>query len=212
MPFDAVVFDLDGTLLDTEALILAAATPAGAKHGITFSKTLYASLVGTAPEHTFDAIAEHYPQTDVAQFMRDWDAEIAILKAEGIDMRPTALKLVEHLEARALPMAIATNAARNMTQAKLAKTPLDSKISIRFTLDDVVNAKPAPDLYLSAAEALNVDPQRCLAFEDSETGARAAMAAGMTVIQVPDIAPLSCENAHHIAPTLWDGARMVGLV
>ncbi len=80
------------------------------------------------------------------------------------------------------------------------------------TVDDVARAKPAPDPFLLAARLLGVDPQRCLAFEDSEPGAEAAFAAGMTVVQVPDIVPASGRFAHLVAPDLMAGARAIGLV
>ena len=80
------------------------------------------------------------------------------------------------------------------------------------TFDDVAAPKPHPEPYLLAARLLGVDPARCLAFEDSETGARSAHAAGMTVVQIPDIVPATGDYAHHIAPDLLTAARRLGLI
>jgi beta-phosphoglucomutase-like phosphatase (HAD superfamily) len=80
------------------------------------------------------------------------------------------------------------------------------------TFDDVTNAKPAPDPYLLSAERLGADPARCVAFEDSETGARSAHAAGMIVVQVPDIHAATGHHAHHIAVSLVEGAHAAGLL
>jgi beta-phosphoglucomutase-like phosphatase (HAD superfamily) len=80
------------------------------------------------------------------------------------------------------------------------------------TVDDVLAPKPAPDPYLLAASLLGVDPARCVAFEDSETGARSAHAAGMTVVQIPDIVPTDGAYAHLVAPDLISAALKLGLI
>ncbi len=78
--------------------------------------------------------------------------------------------------------------------------------------DAVARAKPAPDVFLEAADRLKVAPTRCVAFEDSDTGVAAALEAGMTVVQVPDMVPARSTRAHHLAPSLLDGARACGLI
>jgi beta-phosphoglucomutase-like phosphatase (HAD superfamily) len=80
-----------------------------------------------------------------------------------------------------------------------------------ITLDDVTAAKPAPDPYLLAANKLGVAPARCLVFEDSEAGAEAAHRAGCRVVQVPDVVPSEGRWAHHLAPSLLEGALAAGL-
>ena len=81
-----------------------------------------------------------------------------------------------------------------------------------FGFDTVARPKPAPDLFLAAARGIGAEPPFCLAFEDSDTGVTAALAAGMTVVHVPDLAPRGTARAHHVAETILDGARDAGLL
>ncbi len=76
--------------------------------------------------------------------------------------------------------------------------------------DAVARPKPSPDVFLAAAQRLGVDPKDCVAFEDSDPGVAAALAAGMTVVQVPDMRPAATREAHHLAETLLAGARAAG--
>jgi beta-phosphoglucomutase-like phosphatase (HAD superfamily) len=109
-------------------------------------------------------------------------------------------------------LALATSSRGEPAREKLEGADLLRHFRTVVTFDDVAAPKPAPDAYLLAAERLGVDPRRCLAFEDSETGARAAHAAGMTVVQVPDLHPTKGAHAHHVAPSLLEGAALAGLI
>jgi beta-phosphoglucomutase-like phosphatase (HAD superfamily) len=111
-----------------------------------------------------------------------------------------------------LPKALATSSTRRQADTKLALTGLGTHFAHVVTFDDVSDPKPHPEPYLLAARLLGVDAARCVAFEDSETGARSAHAAGMTVVQIPDIVPASGDFAHHIAPDLMTAARKLGLI
>jgi beta-phosphoglucomutase-like phosphatase (HAD superfamily) len=107
---------------------------------------------------------------------------------------------------------MATSSTRAQLDYKLSVTDIATYFSHFVSFDDVTKAKPAPEPFLLAARLLGVDPSRCLAFEDSETGAEAAYRAGMTVVQVPDINPASGRFAHLVAPDLLTGARGIGLL
>ena len=111
-----------------------------------------------------------------------------------------------------MPFAIATSSTRDQAREKLAAARLTDSFDIVVTRSDVPDPKPAPDVYLLAAKRLGIDPTRCLAFEDSDIGARAARAAGMTVVQVPDMTPLSGDHADLMAEDLIAGARGIGLL
>ena len=211
--FDAVVFDLDGTLIDTESLCNVAGVEACANLGFPLSIAFFESLAGIDDRTRARLIEEHVGQpVEFAAFLAEWDRLCTERFAEGIPIKAGAVELLESLEAAGVPVALATSSRRGPAEEKLAAIGLGHHFRTVVTFDDVAAPKPAPDPYLLAAERLGVAPARCLAFEDSETGARAAHAAGMTVVQVPDLHPTKGAHAHHVAETLLLGAAAAGLL
>lgn len=208
MTYAAVIFDLDGTLLDTEVITHAAAVHAFAACGVDVDPAFLLQLVGVDDVTGGGRIMAAYPGLDLAAFDREWKAASIRGLAGGITLKPGVAAL---LAAITLPVAIATSSTRVQAARKFAASALPRFRHV-VTVDDVARAKPAPDPYLMAAGLLGVDPARCLAFEDSETGARSAHAAGMTVVQVPDLVPASGTWAHHVAPDILTGARAAGLI
>jgi HAD superfamily hydrolase (TIGR01509 family) len=208
-PYDAVIFDLDGTLLDTEAITHAAGIHAFAAQGINVDPGFLHSLVGIDDATNALQIMAAFPQMDLAVFVRVWRAEVQARQAQGIPLKAGVMDLLAGFD---LPRAIATSSRRDSARSKLAITGLDVLFAHVVTVDDVARPKPAPDPFLLAARMLGADPARCLAFEDSDTGAAAAHAAGMTVVQVPDMTPTLGRHAHHVAPDLLSGARAAGLI
>jgi HAD superfamily hydrolase (TIGR01509 family) len=212
--FDAVVFDLDGTLIDSEALYNEAGVLACARLGMPVSLEFFGSLAGIHDEERVRLISAHVGRPlDRDGFMAEWDAEAyGRMTATGLPLKPGALDLLAHLQASGLPLALATSSRREPARQKLVRGGLARFFQAVITVEDVAAAKPAPDPYLAAAARLNVSPGRAVAFEDSETGAASARAAGLTVVQVPDLHGTDGRHAHLVAASLWDGARRIGLV
>jgi HAD superfamily hydrolase (TIGR01509 family) len=212
-PFDAVVFDLDGTLIDTENLCNAAGVAACDVLGLAVDLAFFETLAGIHDDERVRLIAAHVGgPVDKSAFFAEWDRQCAIRFADGIPLKPGATDLLAHLAGQGLPLGLATSSRRQPALDKLRLAGLDRWFQSVVTFDDVPAAKPAPDPYLLSAARLDAAPSRCLAFEDSETGARSAHAAGLTVVQVPDIHAPTGHHAHHVAATLWDGARAAGLI
>ncbi len=136
------------------------------------------------------------------------DVSSVIPPMPGVD------QLLAHLTQTAVPRAVATNSATASARAKLTNAGLHGHFHIDHVIgyDAVAMPKPAPDVFLAAAQRLGVAPDRCVAFEDSETGVAAALAAGMTVVHVPDMAPPRDNGAHHRALSILEGARACGLI
>lgn len=212
--FDAVIFDLDGTLLATEEMTLEAGHAALTRMGLGVPEGLLLSLVGVD-----EPTSRHILRTrldgalDHDLLARLWSDEMTRLRQQrGIPLRPFAVELITALRGLPLPFAIATSSSRAQAEEKLAASGLRGDFDVVVTRSDVRRAKPAPDIYLLAAQRLRVAPSRSLAFEDSDVGARAARAAGMTVVQVPDMVALSGEHADLLARDLMAGARGIGLI
>lgn len=212
--FDAVIFDLDGTLLATEQMTIESGEAAFLRMGRPAPEGLLASLVGIDEPTSHAILRRHLGEDfDFAHLERLWaEALIERRDRDGIPLRPHVRTILEALRAAGLPFAIATSSTAAQAREKLAAAGLTDSFAIVVTRSDVPSPKPAPDVYLLAAERLGIAPGRCLAFEDSDVGALAARAAGMTVVQVPDMVPLSGEHADYLAGDLIAGARGAGLL
>lgn len=207
--FDAILFDLDGTLIDTESLALAAGLAAFASLGHPVTEAFLHQLVGKDLPTAGQIIATELPTLDHKALHPIWQDGFLTAMAQGLPLK-RGVDLM--LAARLLPMAIVTSSGRAEAHHKLAVAGIAHAFAHVITLDDVTRAKPSPEPYLLAAARMGVQPSRCLVFEDSETGAEAAFRAGCCVVQVPDVVPSAGRWAHHLAEDMIAGARLAGLV
>ena len=189
LPFTpmAVVFDMDGLMLDSERALLGCLAQAGADAGHDLPEDLLLSLIGSSDAVTRQIIASRVGAESVDALLRDSYARYDGIVAGGVPHRPGIIDLLDTLAAHGVPRAVATSTRRPLALRKLETAGLLPYFEHVATSSDVAHAKPAPDIYLLAARKLGVEPAQCLALEDSPTGVRAALAAGMTVIQIPDL-------------------------
>ena len=212
MTYQGVIFDLDGTLLDTEAMARRAGEHAFQTLGLDVPDGFFDSLVGVDFGTGMAQIIARWPDLDTDRLNQLWGQKSRELHRHGIQQKPGVAQILDHIDQLNLPKAIATSSFRDSAQHKLQAAGLADRFDIVISVDCVSRAKPAPDPYLLAAERLGIAPTACLAFEDSETGAQSAFAAGMCVVLIPDTAPVSGQYAHHMAADLLAGAGKAGLI
>jgi HAD superfamily hydrolase (TIGR01509 family) len=213
--FDAVIFDLDGTLLDTEALMIESGLAALAILDLPPRRDVLQSLVGIASDQGEAILRAAFGGAfDLPAMDKHWRAEMDRRLLDGIPLRPSVDALLDHLDEMGLPRAVATNSHTDWAVTNLDRAGIGHRFERGFLLgrDRVEAPKPAPDLFLLAARAMRTAPSNCLVFEDSDTGVAAALAAGMTVVQVPDQRPPTTDEAHFVATSLIEGARGIGLI
>lgn len=210
----AVVFDMDGVLIDSEPIIRRAAQLAAEPFGHTLSDELYAELLGLPGAQVeaalMAAFGADFPLAEYRQcFERLYREDVA---QNGIRSKPGIPELLDVLVTRGVPVAVATSTRSGHAQAALAAAGLLDFLPICVTGDQVTNGKPAPDIFLRAAAAIDVDAAHCIAIEDSEVGARAAVDAGMWTLMVPDLKPPSpalAARVREILPSMPLAARRV---
>ncbi len=209
--YDALLFDLDGTLIDTESIAMASGLAAFAALGFLVELSFMHQLIGIDQPTSGRLIRNHLPGIDVEALNDHWGAAFRAGVDRGLAVKPGTHELLAAAPSH-LHRAIVTSSSRKEAHHKIGIAGLAPAFSAVITVDDVTCAKPDPEPYLLAARLLGVSPARCLVFEDSEAGAEAAHRAGCVVVQVPDMVPSSRRWAHHVADDLMAGARLAGLI
>lgn len=184
----AIIFDMDGLLLDTEAVSWHTFCAASRAVSLEPDEILFAQLTGlSGPAHRPILMATLPAHIDAMAFDADWKQRYHQMLSEHVPPKPEAaafLKIVQHAGIR---LSVATSSHTSKAEMNLEKAGFLSFFEHIIGGDQVAIAKPAPDIYERALNKLELRPENCLVFEDSNNGVRAAQAAGLAVIQVPDL-------------------------
>ena len=184
-PFRAVVFDLDGVLWDGEPLYHEAFNVVLAPYGHSISDDDYGNIIGHSVESAWQWVRERFDLDESpGRFYRAYDEAVLRLLQRPADPLPGVRDLLAELRKRGLPLGLASASLRQWVDATLRSLKLEDAFDAVVSASEVERAKPAPDLYLTAAKRLGVRPAACLAVEDTATGIAAAKAAGMFAVQV----------------------------
>jgi HAD superfamily hydrolase (TIGR01509 family) len=215
LPFvpQAVIFDMDGLMLDSETVCRAVWREAASEQGFALSDAMYLDFVGRRTADCEALMERRFGAgfsrpTFQARAADLWHAHV---RDYGLERKPGLPELLAALERLQIPKAVATSTVR--AEALISLGSLFERFGALAAGDEVRNGKPAPDIFLLAGERLGADPARCLALEDSEAGAIAASTAGMTVIIVPDLkqpSPAVAARALAVLPSLHEVAALLG--
>jgi len=199
----AVIFDMDGLMLDTEVLGPQTWREAAATIGVDFDLDLLPSMIGRNYRDCREMLREHYGQAYPVEQLTATCLSVfdAIVAREGIALKAGLRELLDWLEAENVMRAVATSTRRDRAEAQLTQHGLFARFATLVGGNEVERGKPAPDIFLLAASRLDVAAADCVVLEDSEPGVRAALAAGMMPIMVPDL--------HHPSASLLEREPLV---
>lgn len=188
---EAVIFDMDGLMFDTEALAKEAWLRVGAQLGYPITEKEIAQIRGSTPAASTEIFRAAFgPEFDYpkAKALRNAMVE-HFIDQNGVPMKYGLVDLLDHLRQHGFRTAVASSSPRKTIEKYLAMAGLAAYYDEIVSAEDVTLSKPAPDVFLLAAERLGVSAENCLVLEDSANGLRAARRAEMTSVCIPDIAP-----------------------
>jgi HAD superfamily hydrolase (TIGR01509 family) len=203
---DAVVFDNDGLLLDTESVWTRAEQDLFGRRGIEFTAEHKRELVGTSAEIAGGVLERRLSEPGrAAELIEELNALVVAELEHGVEAMVGARELLHTLKQRGTPIGLVSNSPLVFVRRSLEIAGFHDRFDVVLSAHEVAAPKPAPDPYLEACRRLGVEPgPGVVALEDSPTGVAAARAAGLTVIGVPSIEGIALEEAHHLAESLLD--------
>lgn len=195
---------MDGTLLDSETWFARAMFSAAEDFGVAMTEELHRSLIGCPRDESDRKILATFGSAFPLQKYHDaCHSAFDRLCREHIPLRPGARELLGFLKSAGIPRAVATSAQRDSARRSLERGGVLHLFDAVVTRSDVSQGKPHPESFLRAAELLKARPAHCLAVEDSYLGVRAASAAGMATVMIPDMLPAT-EEMHSLCAAVMD--------
>lgn len=205
----SVIFDLDGTLVDSEPNYYESGRRTLERHGVPdFTWEQHARYIGIGTLETLDILRDRYGiRTPVEQLLAEQNASYLELARTHTEAYPEMRKFVERLHADGVPMAVASGSSREAIDAVLAGTGLGTLLTTVVSAEEVARGKPAPDVFLEAARRLGAEPADCVVMEDAAPGARAAHAAGMQCVAIPYVSATADDPAFATAALLFPSGQ-----
>ncbi len=190
--FDAVIFDLDGTLIDSEPVYLKANLAFMASHGIQLTEKDYGRFVGIGARSFLDILRDEYGLTKNQDLlMAEMDHFYHLSATNGIPFFEPTCDFARLLKEAKIPIGIATGSTHQAIIQSLKWAELDGVFETVVSVNEVAKGKPAPDVFYETAKRMKVTSSRCLVLEDSRYGVEAGLAAGMTVMALTPLRNIS---------------------
>ena len=192
---DGVIFDMDGTMFDTERMWATFWEPALAALGLPYREGLAEAARGTAGATTRNVVRQFYGPDCDAEAIVDSLHRVAdeVFFSAPVPKKPGLDALLAWLKARHIPMAVASSSREAMIRHNLDVWGLTQDFTAIVSGQHVAHSKPDPEIFLLTAQKLDVEPSRCLVLEDSYNGVRAGAAGGFVTVMVPDLVPADDE-------------------
>ncbi len=209
MQYQAVVFDMDGVIFDTERLVIEFWKEVAKKHNIPNVEHTCIQCLGTNRVRTREIFLENYGADFPFDLYRAEVTELFNTHYKGVPLptKPGVRELLSYLQEQDIKVGLASSTAQHLVRDEIGTAGLLPYFQTLVCGDMVEHSKPAPDIFLKACEILNADPTKSIAIEDSFNGIRSAHCAGMTPIMVPDQVQPTDEIrtlAFHVMPSLLD--------
>ena len=209
MQYQAVVFDMDGVIFDTERLVIEFWKEVAKKHNIPNVEHTCIQCLGTNRVRTREIFLENYGADFPFDLYRAEVTEFFNTHYKGVPLptKPGVRELLSYLQEQDIKVGLASSTAQHLVRDEIGTAELLPYFQTLVCGDMVEHSKPAPDIFLKACEILNADPTKSIAIEDSFNGIRSAHCAGMTPIMVPDQVQPTDEIralAFHVMPSLLD--------
>ena len=185
----AFIFDMDGLILDTERIAFRSYKEALKEYGYDFTEAFFLTLVGTNVKLTKELFLNRYGSWFPFDLLHENHNKITdkYIKENGVTLKEGVKELIDYLKENEYKIALATSSDREKAEYLLELVEIKDKFDYIICGNDIVNSKPNPEIFLKAAENLKVEPKECVVIEDSKFGVKAAVNAGMKVINVPDM-------------------------
>ncbi|MFQ5436593.1 MAG: HAD family hydrolase, partial [Anaerolineae bacterium] len=201
----AIVFDMDGLMVDTEPVSRQAWADLLAGFGYVLDDGVYGRVIGRRADETAKILLAAYPTPlSPTELIARKNVRLDALLAANLPVMPGLFELHAEIARRQLSWGVATSSPRAHAEKILSRLGLRQNCGAIAGGDEAAQGKPAPDIYLLAAERLGISPAQCLALEDSAPGCRAAAAAGMRVVAIPNgqTQPADFSFVHAVLPSL----------
>jgi HAD superfamily hydrolase (TIGR01509 family) len=203
----AAIFDMDGLLIDSERIIMQACIQAANEIGIMYTQTEFVELIGRSSQDASRIMVEQLGGTNHMQQVSQRVEELLSQRNNVFPLKSGVIELLNHYQSQNILCAVASSSATQHIHHRLSHVGVLDYFSAITSGQEVTLGKPNPDIYLLAVKKLGVEVENCIAFEDSEPGARAAIAAGLKVVVVPDLKQPSefvIENSFKVTTSLDD--------
>ena len=208
----AAIFDMDGLLMDSENLGLTAIHDCALCQGVDVPVEISKQCIGITNAASSALLNSHFPALDTARLFRDFAVYMHEKALAGqVPLKKGAVMLLEYLQKKGIPAAVASSSGMQTIQLYLEKAGIVQYFQLLLSANGMPS-KPAPDVFLKAAEQLGVAPENCLVLEDSYNGVKAGRAAGMQVCMVPDVLPYVDTLAPFVDHVLPDLEKVMELM